>query len=341
LQAAVTSVVMDDTPSLDNTTDRARVADFWLDYCHAVKLSENTPYQAWHFGDSRQLAHELVELVLHGPKRATAGLGFVTDALPHTAAVPDGYSVVTEIDGTPRAVIRTTGLERRKFSDVDAAFAWDEGEGDRTLDDWKQGHWSYFSRECESLGRAMSEDAEVCLERFELLYPFEHALNPVDCGPRILPGYVPGGLAASCALQTHYYALHHGFGAIFEAGRLTDIGAFLDRYDAERDGIWLLVEAGRVQGSIVIDGGGQRRGAAQLRWFIVSEELRGRNFGQRLMSAAMDFCRTRFTTVHLHTFAGLDAARHLYEQHGFQLISERSSTEWGPAVLDQHFEWNR
>ncbi len=111
---------MDDKPSLDNSTDRSRVADFWLAYCRAAKLSENTPYQAWHFGDSRQLAHELAELVLNGPKRATAGLGVVADALPHTAAVPDGYSVVTEMDGTPRAVIRTTVLERRKFCDVDA-----------------------------------------------------------------------------------------------------------------------------------------------------------------------------------------------------------------------------
>jgi len=332
---------MDDQPSLDNTVDRARVADFWSAYCGASKLSEKTPYQAWYFGDSRQLAHELVELVLHGPKRATAGLGFVCDELPHTAAVPDGYSVVTELDGTPRAVIRTTVLERRKFSDVDAEFAWDEGEGDRTLGDWKRGHWSYFSRECESLGRSMSEDAEVCLERFELLYPFEYALNPVDCGPRIVPGYIPGGLAASCALQTHYYIKHHGFGAIFEAGRLTDIGAFLDRYDAARDGVWLLVHGGRLRGSIVIDGGGQQPDTAQLRWFIVSEELRGRDLGHRLMSAAMDFCRTRFATVHLHTFAGLDAARHLYERHGFRLISERQSTEWGPPVLDQHFEWRR
>ncbi len=330
-----------DKPSLDNTVDRARVADFWSAYCRASKLSETAPYQAWYFGDSQQLAHELVELVLHGPKRATAALGCVADALPHTAAVPDGYSVVTELDGTPRAVLRTTVLERRKFGDVDAAFAWDEGEGDRTLPDWKRGHWSYFSRECESLGRSMSEDAEVCLERFELLYPFEHALNPVDCGPRIVPGYIPGGLAASCALQTHYYARHHGFGAIFEAGRLADIGAFLGRYDSARDGVWLLVDGGRVHGSMVIDGGSQQPDAAQLRWFIVTEELRGRDFGHRLMSAAMDFCRTRFAMVHLHTFAGLDAARHLYEQHGFRLISERQSTEWGPPMLDQQFEWRR
>jgi len=307
----VTALAIDDKPSLDNTVDRAGVAGFWSAYCRASKLREDTPYQAWHFGDTPQLAHELIELVLRGPKRATAALGWVADSLPDTAAVPAGYSVVTEFNGTPRAVIRTTGLDRRMFSEVDATFAWDEGEGDRTLEDWRRGHWSYFSRECESLGRTMSEDAEVCLERFELLYPFEHALNPVDCGPRIVPGYIPGGLASSCALQTRYYALHHGFGAIFEAGRLADIGAFVERYDAERDGIWLLIDGGRVHGSIVIDAGGGRAGGAQLRWFIVSEELRGQDLGQRLMSVAMDFCRTRFTTVYLHTLAGLDAARHL------------------------------
>jgi uncharacterized protein YhfF/GNAT superfamily N-acetyltransferase len=330
---------MDDKPQLAKTVDQARIADFWTAYCRASKLPVDTPYQAWHFGDSPQLAHDLVELVLHGPKRATAGLACASDATPQTAPVPGGYSVVTEIDDTPRAVIRTTGLDRRKFCDVDAAFAWDEGEGDRTLDDWRRGHWQYFSRECESLDRAMSEDAEVCLERFELLYPFEQALEPIECGPRIVPGYIPGGLAASCALQTSYYARHHDFGAIFEAGRLADIGAFLDRYDAARDGVWLIVDGGRVHGSIVIDAGNPPSEDAQLRWFIVCEELRGRGLGQRLMSEAMDFCRARFASVYLHTFAGLDAARHLYEQHGFVLINERPTTAWGPSVLEQHFTW--
>ncbi len=332
---------MQDERSLDNTVDRARCVDFWAAYCRASKLSENTPYQAWYFGDSPQLAHELVELVLHGPKRATAGLGWATDALPHIAAVPDGYSVVTEFDGAPRAVIRTTGLERRKFCDVDAAFAWDEGEGDRTLEDWKRGHWQYFSRECESLGRAMSEDAEVCLERFELLYPFENAMNPIGCGPRIVPGHIPSGLAASCAIQTHYYARYHGFDTVFESERMSDIGAFLDRYDAARDGIWLLVDGGHVHGSIVIDGGAQPADSAQLRWFIVDEKLRGRGWGHALMSAAMNFCRARYRRVYLHTFTGLDAARRLYQQHGFVEIDEQATTAWGPRVLEQRFEWNQ
>ena len=157
------------------------------------------------------------------------------------------------------------------------------------------------------------------------------ALKPVDCGPRILPGYIPGASRQAAHCKPTTTSKHHGFGAIFEAGRLADIGAFLDRYDAQRDGVWLVVDGGRVHGSIVIDGGGRRPDAAQLRWFVVSEELRGRDFGRRLMSAAMDFCRTRFTAVHLHTFAGLNAARRLYERHGFRLVGERPSTEWGPA----------
>jgi len=43
----------------------------------------------------------------------------------------------------------------------------------------------------------------------------------------------------------------------------------------------------------------------------------------------------------LHTFAGLDAARHLYQQHGFALIDEHATTAWGPPVLEQRFEWSQ
>lgn len=156
---------------LDNTVARdARVAAFWADFCRQASVDPATPYQAWYFGNSTEMALWLADLVVTGPKRATAMLGWIADQIPHAAPVPDGYSVVTEFDGRPRCVIQTVQLERRAFRDVDAQFAWDEGEGDRTLPDWKQGHWSYFTHECEKLGRPMTEDAPVLLERFELLY---------------------------------------------------------------------------------------------------------------------------------------------------------------------------
>jgi GNAT superfamily N-acetyltransferase len=253
--------------------------------------------------------------------------------------VPDGYSVVTELDGTPRAVIRTTRLERRRFRDVDAAFAWDEGEGDRTLEDWKDGHRRFFAREMSAVGRAFDEDMEVDLERFELLYPFEAAMHPVDCGPRIVPACLPGGLLASAELQIDYYARCHGFGPAFESERRRDIDRFLEEHDAARDGVWLLVDRGRVLGSIAIDG----RGAVpELRWFIVAEALHGQGWGRRLMARAMDWCARRHARVVLHTFSALAGARRLYEAFGFaQIGGESAYSGYGPTIIDQGFEWRR
>ncbi len=332
---------MTDLLALDNSVERSpEVQDYWRNFCVATGLDPATPYQAWYFGDSTELAHELVELVLHGPKRATAGLSEFNDQMPQVKPVAGGYSVLTERDGTPRAVIRTTVLERRAFAEVDAAFAWDEGEGDRTLADWKDGHRRFFTRELALLGRTFDEGMAVDLERFELLYPFDVALNPVDCGPRLLPCLLPGALAASAALQTQYYARDHGFGVIFEAGRLADIADFVARFDADRDGVWVAADCGQVLGTIVIDGGANDDpDTAQLRWFIVADAVRGQGMGRRMMQAAMAYSGGRYARVHLGTFAGLDAARHLYEEFGFTKTLERRSIQWGPEVLEQHWEW--
>lgn len=323
----------------DSGAKDARVDRFWRSFCAQVRLAPDTPYQAWHFGDSPHLAHELVELVLHGPKRATASLAGFNDDRPDLRPVANGYSVVTEHDGTPRAVIRTTRLERRPFRAVDAAFAWDEGEGDRTLPDWQDGHRRYFTRELAALGRAFDEGMAVDLERFELLYPFDAARNPIDCGPRIVPVGLPGGLAESGELQIDYYARLHGFDHRFADERRRDIGAFLSAHDGSRDGVWLLVDGGRVLGSLVIDARGE---PAELRWYIVDERLRGRGWGQRLLARAMDHCLARHERVMLHTFSALADARRLYETFGFRQVGgEAVFSGYGVPIVDQAFEWRR
>lgn len=48
--------------------------------------------------------------------------------------------------GRPRAVIETVELVQKSFLEVDASFAHDEGEGDRTLAYWRRAHETYFSR---------------------------------------------------------------------------------------------------------------------------------------------------------------------------------------------------
>lgn len=331
---------MSAAPLPDNSVPKSpAVAAMWAGFCRAASLPPDTPYQAWFFGDSPALAHELAELVLHGPKRATAGLSEFNDAMPEVKPVAGGYSVITEFDGTPRGVIRTTHFEQRRFAEVDAAFAWDEGEGDRTLADWQAGHRRFFTRELAAHGgRAFDESMRVDLERFELLWPREEALAPAE--PRILPVLLAGGFAASAALQCMHYARTLGFDARFEAQRMSDMAGFLRRYDPAQDGVWLLVHGGTVHGSIVVDHA-PGHGTPELRWFIVGDALRGQGWGRKLMAAAMDFCRARHERVVLHTLPELDAACALYAAFGWRRIASGRATHCGVELEEWGYEWTR
>ena len=313
------------------------VAAYWANYCELAGLPPQTPYQAWHFGNSARMAHELAELVLRGPKRATASLAWYNDAHPDVAPVPHGYSVITEVDGTPRAVLRTVQIDRRPFHAVDAQFAWDEGEGDRTLPDWRDGHLAYFGPWMATLGKRFADDMEVDLERFELLYPFDAAMHPVHCGPRIVPGYLPGVYGRMLELHGSYYTAY-GFGSRFEAALAHDMGAFAARFDVARDGLWVATDKGCIHGAVAIDGS-ESPGLAHLRWFLLDDTLRGQGVGQRMLDRALAFCRdTGQRQVYLTTFAELHAAAHLYRSRGFELVGERDTRHWRPGMREQRYE---
>ena len=129
------------------------VNDFWREFCEASGTDPAVPFQAWHFGIGREDAAELCDLVLEGKKTATASLPWEYEEKPEDAPIEGGYSVVTDFDGNPQCVVRTTELRVVPFNEVDAEFAFAEGEGDQSLDYWRQVHWDYFSRRCAALGR--------------------------------------------------------------------------------------------------------------------------------------------------------------------------------------------
>lgn len=54
--------------------------------------------------------------------------------------------VALDGDRQPRAVLKTIELEQRRFEDVGDQFAYDEGEGDRSLAYWRDAHKRYFTR---------------------------------------------------------------------------------------------------------------------------------------------------------------------------------------------------
>src|SRR5947199_2980774 len=99
-------------------------------------------YETFSFGDSPELADELLELVLAGKKRATCwaeSQGLLSAEVGKLIVVLDGT-------GASRVVLRTLERTKRRFHEVDKAFAFDEGEGDRSLEHWREAHKQYFKR---------------------------------------------------------------------------------------------------------------------------------------------------------------------------------------------------
>ncbi len=147
------------------------VENFWKYFCKNNNINPETLYQVWFFGNSSEMARELAGLVILGKKIATASLAAVNALKPENAPIADGYSIVTDFEGNPLCVIQTTEVRHLPFDEVDAQFAYDEGEGDQTLRYWRDVHWRYFTNEAAELNIECNENSLVCCERFKLFFP--------------------------------------------------------------------------------------------------------------------------------------------------------------------------
>ncbi|MCW4386297.1 ASCH domain-containing protein [Salinibacterium sp. SYSU T00001] len=155
--------------------DMVAAAAMWQAYRDEVPGPDGEHPTVEYFGDSAELADELLALVLEGQKRATATLfaEFEADGQP----VPQigGHWIACDGRGTPVAVLRSTELRLGTLESVDDAFAYDEGEGDRTRESWVRSHTRYWQRGAEARGIRWSEqESEIVFERFTVVWPPEH-----------------------------------------------------------------------------------------------------------------------------------------------------------------------
>jgi len=114
------------------------------------------------FGDSPELAEQLLALVLSGKKTATSGAA--RDYGPGKEPLPQlgRRDIVRNGAGEPACVIETRGVEIKRFDEIEPAFTDREGEGDYAA--WRAAHEAFFAR-----NGGFSPDMEVVCETFRLL----------------------------------------------------------------------------------------------------------------------------------------------------------------------------
>lgn len=151
------------------SADPTEVQRFWGAFATANQL-DAASFSVWSFGDNRDMADELAALVVAGTKRATTSL--LRDFASSGEPLPQSgeFGVVVGGDGQPCCIVRTTEVEVKAMGDVDERFAWDEGEGDRTLTWWLSAHTRFFMRQGASDDFTVDESTEVVLVRFEVVW---------------------------------------------------------------------------------------------------------------------------------------------------------------------------
>ena len=132
-------------------------------------------YDVTAFGDSPAMQDELADLVVNGPKRATAGAYRWYEPSDEPIASVGGHVVLVDGGGKPRAVWRTTDVHIGPLDEVTDSFAWDEGEGDRSRAYWLDAHRRFFKRGFEQQGWEYHDAIPTVFERFTVVWPPEIA----------------------------------------------------------------------------------------------------------------------------------------------------------------------
>ena len=126
--------------------------------------------RVWWFGNTPELVRELGELVRDGSKKASAGSLWLWEAEGEALPKVGEIQVVIDWCSAPLAVVEITDVRVVAFNKVDDAFAIEEGEGDCSLQWWREAHWEYFSSELPQIGRLPSEDMPLVCTKFRLLH---------------------------------------------------------------------------------------------------------------------------------------------------------------------------
>ena len=125
-------------------------------------------YDAWSFGDD---ADGLAALVRAGIKTATCSAYDLYEAEGEDLPQAGDTSVILDSRDEAVCIIRTTRVYTVPFDEVSAEHAFREGEGDRSLEYWRQVHEAFFKEELASAGLEFSGDSRVVCEEFEVVYP--------------------------------------------------------------------------------------------------------------------------------------------------------------------------
>lgn len=124
----------------------------------------------WHFCDNKIDANDCGELVLSGDKQATSpslwGIERRKEPMPQVGDL----DLITNWQGEALAIIQTKSVKLVAFNKISQAYAFKEGEGDKSLTYWKEVHWLYYQRELAPFDMEPTTEMPIVCIEFEVIF---------------------------------------------------------------------------------------------------------------------------------------------------------------------------
>jgi DNA-binding MarR family transcriptional regulator/N-acetylglutamate synthase-like GNAT family acetyltransferase len=186
------------------------------------------------------------------------------------------------------------------------------------------------------LGRLSPSDQSRLIEAMRTIEGLLGA-RPEQKVPYIIRPHQPGDMGWVAHRHGVLYNEEYGWDEEFEALVSEIVARFIQNYDAKRERCWIAERNGEIAGSVFLVK--KSKTVAQLRLLLVEPSARGMGIGKRLVNECVRFARqTGYKKIILWTQSVLGAARHVYQEAGFQLVHEGQHHSFGHDLVEQTWE---
>ena len=155
--------------------------------------------------------------------------------------------------------------------------------------------------------------------------------------PYTLRPHRPGDIGWIVHRHGALYAQEFGWDETFEALVAQIAASFIKDYDPKRERCWIAEKDGDIVGSVIL--AKQSEEIAKLRLLYVEPKARGLGIGRRFVEECIQFSRAAgYRRISLWTNDMLHAARHIYREAGFRLVSTEPHRSFSHDLLGEIWE---